>query len=139
MQHGRVAAAEPASIFLRAAAFLLDWAIVLLLSAFIATSLSDALAAIIFLSGLAAYHIGFTAATGATPGKMAMRIQVTDPRGNRLAPDKAILRHLVLFLSVLPFGAGLALSAVLAVSDPRQRTLHDRIAESVVVKVAPER
>lgn len=123
---------------MRAAAFLLDWAIVLMLSAFFGSGLDEVGAYVLFLGGLAAYHIGFVAGFGATPGKMAMRLQVTDLEGKRLTPDRAILRYLILFVSILPAGLGLAFSTLLALSDERKRTLHDRVAQSLVIRAIPQ-
>jgi uncharacterized RDD family membrane protein YckC len=72
---------------------------------------------------------------GTTAGKMAMRMQVTDERGNRLEPDKAILRSVVFLIGIFLLFIGLAISLILAASDPMNRTLHDRLAGSIVVRL----
>jgi uncharacterized RDD family membrane protein YckC len=112
--------------FARTGALLIDWAIVLLLSMFIAVSTveGDTARLPILLIVLSAYEIGFLVAAAATPGKMAMRMHVADPSGARLEPDKLILRYL-LFLLGLPL---VPINLYLVLTDPQKRALHDRIA-----------
>ncbi|HWC28886.1 MAG TPA: RDD family protein [Dehalococcoidia bacterium] len=118
------------SFFARAAAFLLDWAIVLLLAAFVASGVgsSDRSRVAILLTALSAYHIAFLIAMSTTPGKMALRMHVADATGGRLQPDAAILRFLVFLLS-LPL---LPVNAALVLIDPDRRALHDRVAKTRV-------
>ena len=80
------------------------------------------------------YNIGFTAAWAATPGKMAMRIVIRGRDGEVLEPDAAILRYIVLMVGNLVF-VGLVASLVLLFVDKQRRTLHDRVAKTLVVKV----
>jgi len=129
-------AAPAGSLLLRAAGFLIDWAVVLVLSFFLATSLgaSREERLPVLLVTASVYEILFLAATSTTPGKMAMRLEVRDQRGRRLQPDKAILRYLVLLVSVLPLFAGALVSLALALADPDRRTLHDRIAGTRLVR-----
>lgn len=84
------------------------------------------------------YFVSFTAAGGQTIGKMATGIRVvpTADAGRHL-PDflrvplgTAVLRAVACLLSVLPAGAGL-LPALLS---PDRRALHDRLADTRVVK-----
>ena len=130
---------EPAPVLLRAVAFLLDWAIVLVLTIFLVGGLTEdpgiRLPALLVL--LSIYHIGFLLVAEATPGKMAMRLQVTDEHGGRLSPDRAILRYLVFFIGIFTLFIGAAISLVMMLSDPQRRTLHDRLAASLVVKARP--
>jgi uncharacterized RDD family membrane protein YckC len=79
-----------------------------------------------------AYFAFFWSTTGQTPGNRALSIEVRGVDGERLKLRRAVLRVLVLPLSVIPFGAGLWLILV----DRRRRALHDRIARTVVVYVA---
>ena len=78
------------------------------------------------------YFAFFWSTTGQTPGNRVLSIEVRGVNGERLKLRRAVLRVLVLPLSVIPFGAGLALILV----DRRRRALHDRIARTVVVYVA---
>ena len=127
----------PASLPLRGIAFLIDWAVVLVLSAFIASGsgVGEWSRLLVLLVVASIYEIGFMVAMGTTAGKMAMRMQVTDERGNRLEPDKAILRSVVFLIGIFLLFIGLAISLILAASDPMNRTLHDRLAGSIVVRV----
>jgi uncharacterized RDD family membrane protein YckC len=121
-----------ASLLARAAAFLLDWAIVLLLATFISgVTANERARLVVGLVTLSLYHIGFLIVTSTTPGKMALRLHISDAAGQRLEPDRAILRFLVFLLSVLVV-IGLPVSAVLVLLDPERRALHDRIANTRV-------
>lgn len=126
------------SFFARAAAFLIDWAIVLLLSMFIAFSTADGIESRtpIALVVLSLYEIGFLIAIGATPGKMALRMHVAGPGGQRLDPDKIILRYLVFLVGNLLI-VGIAISVALILTDPQRRALHDRIANTRVLPGRP--
>jgi uncharacterized RDD family membrane protein YckC len=117
------------SFLARAGAFLIDWAVVLLLGAFIATcaNADDAGRFVILLIVISLYELGFLLAIGATPGKMAIRMHVADPEGKRLDPDKIILRFLIFFVGILVI-VGIPISAVMVLTDPQRRALHDRIA-----------
>jgi uncharacterized RDD family membrane protein YckC len=126
------------SFLARAAAFLIDWAVVLLLAMFIAFSVtpSETGRLLILLVVLSLYEIGFHVAIGATAGKMALRMHVAGPNGERLDPDKIILRYLIFLVSLLlPLGA--AISAALVFMDPQRRALHDRIAGTRVHRGHP--
>jgi uncharacterized RDD family membrane protein YckC len=117
------------SFLARTGAFLIDWAVVLLLSAFIATGANadDAGRFVILLVVISLYELGFLLAIGATPGKMAIRMHIADPEGKRLDPDKLILRYLIFFVGILLI-VGIPVSAVMVLTDPHRRALHDRIA-----------
>jgi uncharacterized RDD family membrane protein YckC len=128
----------PPGFFARAGAFLIDWAIVLLLSMFIAVGTVDSIEARtpIALVVLSVYEIGFLVATSATPGKMAMRMHVADPAGGRLEPDKLILRYLIFFIGTI-LVVGIPVNVVLILTDPQRRALHDRIAGTRVLVGRP--
>jgi uncharacterized RDD family membrane protein YckC len=81
----------------------------------------------------ASYHIGFVAAKGATPGKMAAGIYVADLQGRAVTPDTAILRYLV-YLVGGAVSVGTIASALLLFTDRERRTVHDRIARTVVLR-----
>ncbi len=136
-ERDRPASTVPAALPLRGLAFLIDWAVVLVLSAFIASGsgVGEWSRLLVLLVVASIYEIGFMVAMGTTAGKMAMRMQVTDERGNRLEPDKAILRSVVFLIGIFLLFIGFAISLLLAASDPMNRTLHDRLAGSIVVRV----
>jgi uncharacterized RDD family membrane protein YckC len=87
------------------------------------------------------YEVGFIAWRGATPGKMAMGLEVIGDDGTR-PPGlrRAVLRYLPTALGVIPvLGALLSglielVSLVLLFADTRRRTLWDRLAGTYVVR-----
>jgi len=114
------------SFIARAGAFLIDWAVVLLLAMFVAVGAGATAGGrlVILLVVLSLYEIGFHLAIGATPGKMALRMHVAGPAAERLDPDKLILRYLVFFVTI-PL---IPLNAFIVFTDPHRRAIHDRIA-----------
>ena len=124
------------SFLARAGAFLLDWAIVLVLAIFVAVGAGADVGArfVILLVLPAVYVIGFHLAIGATPGKMALRMHIADPAGQRLEPDRVILRYVVFFLT-LPL---IPINAFLVFADtPERRAIHDRVAGTRVLPGRP--
>jgi uncharacterized RDD family membrane protein YckC len=87
---------------------------------------------------MALYHIGFLVAKSATPGKAAVGICVVDARGLALRPDTAILRYLVYFVGGSILGVGTLISLALVLFDRKRRTLHDRVAGTIVVRGRPK-
>jgi uncharacterized RDD family membrane protein YckC len=139
MQDERLQAQAYGSFLARAAAFLLDWAIVLVLSAILAdvTAADDTGRVVIAITILSLYHIGFLNAMSTTPGKMALRLHVCDAAGKRLEPDRAITRVFVfLFTAVTLFG--IPVSAAMLLLDPERRSLHDRLANTRVRSGRPD-
>ena len=131
----------PAPVTLRALAFVLDVLILITVNLAFSSLLSAAgadgstiFAAIVAVQAL--YYIGFTVYRSATPGKIAMRIYVSDLEGRPVAPDTAILRFLVYFVGGAII-AGSVISALLVLNDPKRRTVHDRIARTLVVVGRP--
>jgi uncharacterized RDD family membrane protein YckC len=122
----------PASLLLRAVGFLIDWAVVLVVSMFLATGLGleDNGRLLVLLVTASVYEIVCLVALSTTPGKMAMRMQVVNESDERLQPDTAILRYLVFFVTSPLF----IVSYLLAASDPQRRAIHDRVAKTRVVK-----
>jgi uncharacterized RDD family membrane protein YckC/Tfp pilus assembly major pilin PilA len=83
-----------------------------------------------------AYYAGFHGSVlQATPGKWALGVKVTDLRGERIGPIRAIARYFATWLSTAVFGLGYVLAGVSA----RRQALHDMIASTLVVnrKAAP--
>lgn len=66
----------------------------------------------------------------ATPGKLAVGIQVQDENFQRLTFGRATGRHFAKFLSSIPLGLGY----LFPLWTERRQTLHDIIAKTVVVK-----
>lgn len=128
-----------APALLRIAAFLIDGAIVTVVDlALLAVlgSVDDPATFATLVALTAAYHIGFVTARSATPGKMAMRIYVSDMQGNPVRPDTAILRYLILLVgNAVLIGTFVSLALVFA--DPQRRTLHDRVARTLVLAGEP--
>jgi uncharacterized RDD family membrane protein YckC len=86
-----------------------------------------------FVGGLVAWFfyapILEASALRATLGKHLMGIQVTDLTGRRLSLRASVIRNLLKFVS----GTLVCLGFVVALFTKRRQTLHDLLAESVVV------
>jgi predicted Zn finger-like uncharacterized protein len=79
-----------------------------------------------------AYYVVFTGACGQTLGKMALRIKVVRTDGSDIGYGRALLREVpAKFLSGLILGIGYLMVAF----DERKQGLHDKIADSYVVKL----
>ena len=76
------------------------------------------------------YLVGFTAASGQTMGKMLTGVRVVGESGGRVPLGHAIVRAVAWGLSVLPLGLG-----CLPALSGAGRTLHDRLANTRVVRV----
>lgn len=92
----------------------------------------------------AAYEAFTTSTYGGTLGKMALSLRVTLPDGGMLNLQQALIRHLIYaggsIVGVLVPMAGvlnglwMLVDNVSCAFDPQKRTLHDRIANTFVVK-----
>jgi uncharacterized RDD family membrane protein YckC len=86
------------------------------------------------------YFVLADALLGATLGKAAMRLQVTDQDGNKPSMKQAVIRECFMLLGAIPFaGPLLALAAwvwivVTIRSSPLRRGIHDRLAGTRVVR-----
>ncbi len=78
----------------------------------------------------AAYVIYFTGKYGATPGKMACKIEVIRPDGSPMTFGRATGRYFAELLSSLTLGIGF----IMAAFDDEKRALHDRVADTRVVR-----
>ena len=76
------------------------------------------------------YFVTFTVASGQTIGKMARRIRVVAKDGD-LHAGQAIVRTAAYVVSALPVGLGFAG----ALMGPERLALHDRLADTRVIKV----
>ncbi|MGP0628260.1 RDD family protein [Nitrospina sp. 32_T5] len=76
-----------------------------------------------------AYFVVFTGVSGQTPGKKLMKIQVRMENGQPASLRAAAIRSIPGYLlSTVTLGLGF----LLALTDPRQQALHDKIAETRV-------
>jgi uncharacterized RDD family membrane protein YckC len=91
-----------------------------------------------------AYSAGFEGSgLQATPGKMAVGVQVTDTRGDRLSPPRALWRGAVKggllsaggpVVFVFPLTAFLPFTdALVLVANDKKQALHDMFAGTLVV------
>jgi len=79
-----------------------------------------------------AYYVVFTGSCGQTLGKMALRIKVVRTNGSDFGYGRALLREVPgKFVSGLILGIGYLMVAF----DERKQGLHDKIADSYVVKL----
>jgi uncharacterized RDD family membrane protein YckC len=79
-----------------------------------------------------AYRVFFIGYCGQTPGKMAVRVKVIRTDGTDVGYVRALLREVVgKFLSKLILGIGYLMVAF----DSRKQGLHDKIADTYVVKI----
>jgi uncharacterized RDD family membrane protein YckC len=129
-------------LLLRAGAYLIDVAILVFLILMASGgglvkfddqgAPADTTSLVVLLVLGASYHIGFVAMRSATPGKMILNIYVAYPDGSAVRPDTAILRYLVtLAENFLLIGA--IISIVLMLIDRDRRTIHDRVAGTLVL------
>ena len=94
-----------------------------------------ALNVVLWLFGVSlsiAYAVFFTGYCGQTPGKMALRIKVIRTDGRPLTYGRAALREVPgKFLSSILLGIGYLMVAF----DNQKQGLHDRIADTYVIKL----
>jgi uncharacterized RDD family membrane protein YckC len=77
------------------------------------------------------YLAAFTAAGGQTLGKMAAGIKVVSVgEDDRIRPRAAVVRSAAYLISVLPAGLG----CLPALFGPDRRAVHDRLADTRVIK-----
>ena len=78
-----------------------------------------------------AYSVVFWAWRGQTPGKMVMNIKVLRGDGSSITFGYALLRYLGYIICFLMLGTGFLWIAF----DARKQGIHDKIADTVVVKL----
>ena len=85
----------------------------------------------------AAYFVGFWAARGQTPGMMLLRLRVVRAdTGQPVDASAALVRFLPFAVILLPL-IGLLMALLIAVStaiDQRKQGIHDRLANTLVVR-----
>jgi predicted Zn finger-like uncharacterized protein len=101
----------------------------------IATEGDPAISTIIWLFGAVlsiSYAVFFTGYCGQTPGKMALRIKVIRTDGGPVNYGRAALREVLgKFISSILLGIGYLMVAF----DNRKQGLHDKIADTYVIKL----
>jgi uncharacterized RDD family membrane protein YckC len=141
---------SPAGFWVRVVAALVDGFLVVLVQGlfvlllggaiFLLTGSIDAdentlIAGVVTLAGMlvgAGYYVFFTGYCGQTPGKMAIRVKVVRSDGSNIGYGRALLREIPgKFLSSILFGIGYLMVAL----DPQKQGLHDKIADTLVVKI----
>ena len=78
-----------------------------------------------------AYHVGFLAWRGQTPGKILLNIKVIRTDGGLVSLGYALLRFLGYVLSFVVIGIGF----LQIIYDPRKQGWHDKIADTYVIKL----
>lgn len=101
----------------------------------IATEGNPAITTIIWLFGAVlsiSYAVFFTGYCGQTPGKMALHIKVVRTDGSPVSYGRAALREVLgKFISSILLGIGYLMVAF----DNRKQGLHDKIADTYVIKL----
>ena len=140
MESSSLSSPDYAGFGRRAAAFLIDWLVVivvlvpLLVLGFGIRQVSldpmehswDLLVPVV----IGAVVIGFWRYCGATPGKIALAVKIVDARtGGAPSTGRLVLRFLAYFVSAFPLYLGFLWIAV----DRRKQGWHDKIARTIVV------
>jgi uncharacterized RDD family membrane protein YckC len=77
------------------------------------------------------YFVFFWTQYGATPGKMVLRLKVVTPQGRLISAPQAVGRYFAQILSGIILGIGF----MMAGWDDEKRALHDRLAETRVIRL----
>jgi len=93
--------------------------------------ISGVIVGLYFVVFLPLYHVLLWSWWGQTVGKMAVHIKVLSRSGGRVSLGRSALRLLGYAASVAPLFLGI----VIALFDRERRTLHDRLADTVVVEL----
>jgi len=139
---------EYAGFWIRLGAYILDGIILNIISfilgfilgfglAFSSASL-DAISAMSYVFGIIlglVYYVGFWTWWGQTPGKMAVRIKIVRTNGAPIGVGGSIVRYIGYFVSSIILLIGFLWIAF----DRRKQGIHDKIADTYVVKLPPKR
>ena len=120
---------EYAGFWIRLGAYLIDAIILFIISIVLAVILGDIGGPVGFAVGIA-YFVGFWTARGATPGKMAVGIEISTVDGESIGFGRALLRYIGYIASALILLIGFLMIAF----TRNKRGLHDYIAGTVVIK-----
>ena len=128
---GRVLSAVVyAGFWIRFAAYIIDAIILLFVGVVLAIAAGGTTGAVLQFAVGILYTVGFWTAQGATPGKMAVGIEITTVDGEPIDFGRALLRYIGYLASAI-----ILLVGFLMIAFTRQkRGLHDYIAGTVVIK-----
>ena len=93
--------------------------------------ISVGIGALYFLAFAPSYHVLLWSWRGQTIGMMAVHIKLLSRTGGRVSLRRSALRLLGYAASVAPLFLGI----IVALFDHQRRTLHDRLADTVVVEL----
>jgi uncharacterized RDD family membrane protein YckC len=136
---------EYAGFWIRALAYIIDaaiigivrWAILLPLGiGFIIRPMNPdwstlATVPLVSLAISACYFVFFWTRSGATPGKTILRLKVVTPQGGLITTGQAVGRYFGQILS----GLILCIGFMMAGWDSEKRALHDRLADTRVIRL----
>jgi uncharacterized RDD family membrane protein YckC len=135
-----------AGFWIRLVAYLIDGIIlwflnlflagILRLGAFLAKPSPTELELTSFILGMfigIAYWVGFWTWRGQTPGKMALGLKIIRADGSPLSLGQAFLRYLGYIVSALILYIGFLWIAF----DGRKQGIHDKIADTYVIRLSP--
>jgi uncharacterized RDD family membrane protein YckC len=77
-----------------------------------------------------AWHAGFVALCGATPGKMVAGLKIVRPNGSAVSASQAVGRFFATIISGIPLGIGY----IVAAWTPQHHALHDAICGTRVIR-----
>jgi uncharacterized RDD family membrane protein YckC len=118
-----------AGFWIRVAAFVIDFILLLIAEFLVALVLPEALASMIFVALWVGYFCGMECSENqATIGKMAVGIKVGDANGEQLSFPNALGRFFAKFLSGFIFYIGF----MMAGWDVKKQGLHDKLADTYV-------
>ncbi len=128
---GRVLSAVVyAGFWIRFAAYIIDAIILFIVGVVLAIAAGGTTGAVLQIVVGIVYTVGFWTAQGATPGKMAVGIEITTVDGEPIDFGRALLRYIGYLASAI-----ILLIGFLMIAFTRQkRGLHDYIAGTVVIK-----
>lgn len=89
---------------------------------------------VIYIFFLTLTSMVFTATSGQSPGKLILNMRIIQTDGERVSLSRAVVRFFGVAVSVAPFFLGMLWMMV----DSRSQGLHDKLAQTLVVRVYPE-
>lgn len=115
--------------WIRFAAYIIDGIILFIVNIVLIAVLGQVGSILSIAVGIA-YTVGFWTALGATPGKMALGIEITTVDGDSIGFGRALLRYVGYLASTITLLIGFLMIAF----TRQKRGLHDYIAGTVVIK-----